>query len=148
MAIRIKDNWHRSERNVSQAKSLRDSAGALAFIGWRVALDRAQKLHREGYRYDSDRERIGVLTEFLAFEVQVADRLAYEHLDDAARAEFINALGQRLAEFMQDNMLDLAGPGDYRPAFIAAITSGRSRLPPSEVIAPQATITGSTPSPR
>lgn len=121
MAIRIKDKWHRSRRNQPAAKSLQDSAGALAFIGWRVALDRAQNLNREGFRYDSDIERIGVISEFVAFEIQVADRLAYGFLDDEARNVFVNALGQRFADYMQDNLSDLDGPRNYRNAFIALL---------------------------
>lgn len=118
MAIRIKDKWHQSRRNAPASKSLRDSAGALAFIGWRVALDRAQALNREGFRYDSDVERIGVISEFVAFEIQVADRLAHDFLDDDARDEFINALGHRFADHMQENLTDLDGPRNYRGVFI------------------------------
>jgi len=119
MAIRIKDKWHRSERNRSSYKSLQDSAGALAFIGWRVALDRAQNLNSEGFRFDSDIERVGVISEFVAFAIQVADRVAYEFLDDVDREIFINGLGLRLADHMQDNLSDLNGPRNYRDAFIA-----------------------------
>jgi hypothetical protein len=121
MAIRIKDKWHRSQRNRPTRKSLEDSAGALAFIGWRVALDRAQDLNREGFRYDSDIERVGVISEFVAFEIQVADRLAYEFLGDDDRELFINALGQCFADHMQDNLTDLDGPRNYRDAFIALL---------------------------
>jgi hypothetical protein len=121
VAIRIKDKWHRSQRNRPSAKSLQDSAGALAFIGWRVALDRAQDLNREGFRYDSDIERVGVMSEFVAFEIQVADRLAYEFLEDDDREVFINALGQRFADHMQDNLSDLDGPRNYRDAFITIL---------------------------
>ena len=121
MAIRIKDKWHHSHRNQPASKSLRDSAGALAFIGWRVALDKAQGLNREGFRYDSDVERVGVISEFVAFEIQVADRLAYDFLDDGARYDFINALGQRFADHMQENLTDLDGPRNYRDAFIALL---------------------------
>ncbi|MDX1434293.1 MAG: hypothetical protein R3286_17765, partial [Gammaproteobacteria bacterium] len=77
MAIRIKDKWHRSRRNRPGAKTLADGAGALAFIGWRLALDKAQNLNREGFRYDSDIERVGVVSELVAFEIQVADRIAH-----------------------------------------------------------------------
>jgi hypothetical protein len=121
VAIRIKDKWHQSSRNLAAAKSLDDSAGALAFIGWRVALDRAQNLNREGFRYDSDIERVGVICEFVAFEVQVADRLAYEFLNDDERAVFVNALGQRFADHVQDNLSDLDGPRNYRDAFVALL---------------------------
>lgn len=121
VAIRIKDKWHRSRRNQPTPKALEDSARALAFIGWRVALDKAQNLNREGFRFDSDIERVGVISEFVAFEIQVADRLVDELLDTDDRAVFINALGQRFADHMQDNLSDLDGPRDYRDAFIALL---------------------------
>ena len=121
MAIRIKDKWHESGRNRPAPKSLEDSAGALAFIGWRVALDKAQNLNHEGFRYDSDIERVGVICEFVAFEVQVADRLAYEFLNDDERAIFINALGQRFADHLQENLSDLDGPRNYRDAFVSLL---------------------------
>jgi len=121
VAIRIKDKWHRSGRNRPNEKSLEDSAGALAFIAWRVALDRAQSLNSEGFRYDSDIERVGVISEFVAFEVQVADRLCHEFLDDDQRGVFINAFGQRLADHMQENLSDLDQPRNYRDAFIALL---------------------------
>ncbi len=121
MAIRIKDKWHQSRRNRPTAKSLQDSAGALAFIGWRVALDNAQNLNREGFRYDSDVERIGIISEFVAFEIQIADRVSYEFLEDADRSVFINALGQRFADHMQENLSDLGGPRNYRGAFVALL---------------------------
>lgn len=121
MAIRIKDKWHQSRRNRPTPKSLQDSAGALAFIGWRVALERAQHLNREGFRYDSDIERVGVISEFVAFEIQVADRLVAGFLDDDEREMFINALGQRFADYVQDNLSDLDGPRNYRDAFISLL---------------------------
>lgn len=121
MAIRIKDKWHASQRNRPTSKSLEDSARALAFIGWRVALDKAQNLNREGFRFDSDIERIRVISEFVAFEIQVTDRIVNELLADDERAVFINALGQRFADHMQDNLSELDGPRNYRDAFIALL---------------------------
>lgn len=121
MAIRIKDKWHASQRNRPTPKSLEDSARALAFIGWRVALDKAQNLNREGFRFDSDVERIGVISEFVAFEIQFADRIVNELLANDERAVFINALGQRFADHMQENLSDLDGPRNYRDAFVALL---------------------------
>lgn len=118
MAIRIKSTWHDSGRNRATVKSLDDSAQALAFIMWRLALEEAKQLHREGFDYLSDKERVGVISEFLAFQVQVADRRAFELLEDAERSNFINALGQRVADHIQDNLADIAGPGNYRTPFI------------------------------
>ncbi len=121
MAIRLKSKWHRSERNRPAPKTLEDHASALAFIAWRLALEGTRGLHREGFDLPSDRERVGVISEFVAFQVQLADRLAYERLDDADRAVLVNALGHKLADHMQENVTDIAGPGAYRAPFIALL---------------------------
>ena len=121
MAIRIKSRWHHSERNEERRKTFADSAGALAFIIWRLAVEHAKAIHREGFDYASDRERIRVISEYCAFAVQLVDRLAYRRVDDEARAMLVVALGRRLADQMQDNLLDIAGPGDYRAPFVAML---------------------------
>ena len=118
MAIRIKSRWHHSDRNESQRKGFEDSAGALAFIVWRLSLEHARQLHREGFDYASDRERIRVISEFCAYAVQLVDRLAHQRIDDEARAVLIVSLGRRLSDLMQDNLLDIAGPGEYRAPFV------------------------------
>lgn len=121
MAIkRIKSTWHRPALDAGD-KSLQDIAGAIAFIAWRIALESAKDLHRERFNYGSDPQRVAVIAEFLAFLVQVADRLIYDMLDDADRTVVVNALGQRLADHVQDNLTDLFGPGDYRTPFIETL---------------------------
>ena len=121
MAIRIKSSWHESDRNKPTGKTLEDNAGALAFIAWRLSLESAKNLHSEGFEYRSDKERVGVISECLAFQIQLADRLTFERLGDEDREAFINALGHRLAVHMQENMEDIVGAGNYRPPFIAML---------------------------
>ena len=118
MAIRIKSKWHHSERNEARRKTFADSAGALAFIVWRLAVEHAREIHREGFDYASDRERIRVISEYCAFAVQLVDRLVHQRLEDEARTTLVVGLGRRLADRMQDNLLDIAGPGDYRAPFV------------------------------
>ena len=121
MAIRIKSRWHHSERNEEQRKTFADSAGAIAFIVWRLSVEHAREIHGEGFDYISDRERIRVISEYCAFAVQLVDRLAHQRIDDEARDMLVVALGRRLADQMQDNLLDIAGPGDYRAPFVAML---------------------------
>ena len=113
---RIKNTW-RDDRE----RSIEEVASALAYILWKVALESARDLHGEGYEYQSDPQRVAVMAEFVAFLVQVTDRLAYDRLEDEDRAALINALGRRLADQVQDNLTDLFGPGDYRAPFIATL---------------------------
>ena len=100
---------------------MENHATALAFITWSAALDTARKLHGEGYDYESDHQRIGVITELVAFAIHLCDRFAFESLDDDNRAALVNALGDRLAGHMQENLEQIAGPGNYRPPFISLL---------------------------
>lgn len=114
---RIKSRW----RDGGRDRSLDEVAGALAFITWRIALESAKDLHGEGYEYQTDPQRAAVIAEFVAFLVQSADRLVFELMGDEDREAFINALGRRLAEQVQDNLTDLFGPGEYRGPFIETL---------------------------
>lgn len=127
MALRrIKDRWHNStpdkaERDVVAEKSGEDQASALAYILWRLALNGAINLHAEDFRYDDDQQRIGVISELLAFEIQHVDRLTYDFIDVELRQPLINNLCQKVAQQMQDNLVDIAGPGNYIPPFVALL---------------------------
>ena len=123
MAIRIKSKWHHSGRNEAQRKTFADSAGALAFIVWRLSVEHAKEIHREGFDYASDRERIHVISEYCAFALQLVDRIAHRRIDDEARAMLVVALGRRIADLMQDNLLDVAGPGEYRAPFVEMLNA-------------------------
>lgn len=118
MALRIKSSWHDSDRNVGAEKGLEDNAGALAFIAWRIALDRAINLHGEDYVYRNDGQRIAIICELLAFEVALVDRLVFDALSYEERAFFMNVFAQRVGDHVQDNAQDLFGPGEYKAGFV------------------------------
>lgn len=121
MALRIKSRWPERRRSAVSDEVLAENGTALAFISWRLALEYARNIHGEGFDYASDRERVGVITEYVAFFIQCADRLAHARLADEERAVFIRALATGLVEQVQDNLTDLAGPADYRNPFIALL---------------------------
>jgi len=123
---RIKDRWHNStpensKRNVSSEKTGDDQASALGFIIWRKALNGAINLHAEDFHYDDDRQRIGVISELLAFQIQHVDRLTAEFITDTDRRNLISGLCQKVSAQMQDNLTDIAGPGNYIPPFVALL---------------------------
>ncbi len=123
---RIKDRWHNStpeqdSRDVLAEKTFDDQASALAYILWRQALNGAINLHAEDFRYDNDQQRIGVISELLAFQIQHVDRLTYSFVDADDRGQLINQLCRKVAKHMQDNLSDIAGPGSYIPPFIALL---------------------------
>lgn len=117
MALRIKSRWH----DDGTARSLEEIAGALAFIAWRLALDKAITLHGENFVYESDRQRLDVIQEYLYFEIQVIDRIAHEMLDQAQRRTLITNLALRLAGHMQENAEEMLGPADYGKPFIQGL---------------------------
>ena len=69
MALRIKSRWHDDEQN----RSIEEIAGALAFIIWRIAKDKAINLHGQDYVYESDQQRMDVIGEYLIFQLQIVE---------------------------------------------------------------------------
>ncbi|MBF0255717.1 MAG: hypothetical protein HQL47_04500 [Gammaproteobacteria bacterium] len=119
MAVRIKSHWHNDESD----RSMADVGSALAFNAWRIAKDKAINLHGEDFVYADDRQRMGVIVEYLIFQVQVADRTAHQllEMDDETRRSLVVSFVKNLAQHLQDNSEDLFGPGDYGSAFIAQL---------------------------
>lgn len=115
MAIRIKSQWHDEDSD----RSPDEIGGAIAFIAWRIALDKAITLHGQHFVYHDDSERLAVIAEYLAYEVQIADRLIHGMVDSDTRVAVITALVMKLADHFRDNAADLLGPGDHANRFIA-----------------------------
>lgn len=116
MALRIKSRWH----DDGQDRSIEEIAGALAFIIWRIAKDKAINLHGQDFVYEDDEQRMAVIVEYLIFQLQIADRLARDRigLDDETRQALIIGLAKKLAGHVQDNSQDILGPGDYVQPFV------------------------------
>jgi hypothetical protein len=117
MALRIKSHW----QNEDVDRSLAEVGGALAFIAFRIATDKAITLHCERFVYRDDAQRMLVIQEYVVFLIQIADRLAHRMLDDDQRRELITAFARKCVEHVQDNSQDLLGPGDYGSPFIARL---------------------------
>jgi hypothetical protein len=117
VALRIKSHWWNDESN----RSLPDIATALAFIAWRVSVDKAINLHCERFVYRDDAQRLAVIQEYLVFLIQIADRLAHDRLEEEDRRTLVTALARKAIEHVQDNSQDLLGPGDYGSPFIALL---------------------------
>ncbi len=119
MALRIKSHWYDEDAE----RSAEETAGALAFIAWRVAKDKAMNLHGERFIYESDLQRVAVIAEYLYFQVQIIDRMAHSRMPDEARKELVVQLALKLAGHMQENSHDLFGPGDYGKPFITGLNA-------------------------
>jgi len=116
MALRIKSRWHDDESE----RSLEEIAGALAFISWRIAKEKAINLHGEDFVYETDEQRMAVIVEYLIFQLQVVDRIAHQRLglNEEERRQLVLTLAKHLAGHLQDNSLDLFGAGDYVGPFV------------------------------
>jgi len=121
LAIRIKSKWFKRDNDRPSEDLLKENGQALAFISWRLAMDKAINLHGEDFVYENDQQRVYVIAEYLVYMICVADRHVYERITDEDRAHFVASLAKNLASHVQDNCLDLFGEGDYKPNFISMI---------------------------
>jgi hypothetical protein len=98
-ALRIKSQWFQT----GTAKTPQQTASAMAFIAWRVAQNTLKQMRSAHFDIDVGPQYFAFTREVLVFFTQVLDRMAYESMGPQARAEFITALVQRVAEILQDN---------------------------------------------
>lgn len=115
MAIRVKSRWANKDRKHSAA----EAASALAFIAWRIAGNMVLNLENEGFQTETNVQRLRAMSEALSFLVHITDRQVADTMSPEQRQVFITAYALKLADYMQENMDDLAGADtDYRKVFI------------------------------
>ena len=123
--MRIKSKWHATKRknNRSREKTPETLGGATGIFAWRMAMKHVDAIEDAGFELANAEQRFAVLTEFLIFLIQVADREAYLRLDEDKRGPYVTALALHLANTLDDNQQELLGPGEYRAAFIDRLNS-------------------------
>jgi len=109
----VKTRWRKKG-----ARTLAERAGVIGANVWKISLEIFKHMEKEEFRFGSDRLVTDVMAEFIAFLVQLADRAVYGRLSDADRATLIGETAHHLAATMENNQLDLFGPGEYRKPFI------------------------------
>jgi hypothetical protein len=114
----IKTRWRKKG-----PRSLADRAGVIGANVWKLALEFFRHMEKDGFRFGSDRLVTNVLTEFIAFLVQLVDRRVYGRLAEADRAALIAEVVRHLATTMENNQRDLFGPGEYRTPFIDTLNA-------------------------
>jgi hypothetical protein len=118
-AIRlIKTRWRKKG-----PRSLAERASVIGANLWKLALEFFRHMEKEGFRFGSDRLVTDVLTEFIAFLMQLVDRTLYGRVAEADRATLVAEAVRHLAATMQNNQLDLFGPGEYAKPFIDAMNA-------------------------
>jgi hypothetical protein len=109
-----KTRWRKKDA----PRTLADRAGVIGANVWKISLEIFRHMEKEEFRFGSDRLVTDVMAEFIAFLIQLVDRAVYGRLSDADRAVLIGEAGRHLAATMENNQLDLLGPGTYRKPFI------------------------------
>lgn len=112
--MRVKSRWSKKDKT----HSVEEIAGALAFIIWRIATNGVLSMENADFQTETQRQRLDIIAEFLAFAIHAADRMTIERFDEEQRVRFMTELAQKCAKHMEDNKRDVIGPGEYRQAFI------------------------------
>ena len=94
--LRIKAHWFKAE----SPKSPEQSASAMAFITWRIALNMLKRMREARFDIDAGPAYFGFVREVLVFLLAGIDRLAYAQLGDEARTPFTTAVVLRGAEIL------------------------------------------------
>lgn len=111
--MRIRTKWYKDKEH-----TLDEEAGAIALNLWRLAMKIMLNLENADYQTESNKQRLEVIGEILAFTIHVADRMTIQSFDEEARAVFVSALAKKCAKSLADNYYELYGKGSYSEDFI------------------------------
>jgi hypothetical protein len=106
MAIRMKTRFRGKG-----PKTVESRGNVVAYNIWKIAQESCRRMEKEGFKFRDDRQVTEVMTEIIAFLVQIADRIVYGQIAEDERARFVNALGKELAQHMANNLNEIAGDG-------------------------------------
>jgi len=99
---RVKTTWFKKEGE----RPAEEIASALATTIWRMADRAIDNLSKADFDIVTPQRGFKIIGELTAFAVHYVDRLVFPRMSDEARGEVISALGVRLAEVMEDNILE------------------------------------------
>lgn len=103
--IRIKTTWFKQD---GAPRAAEETASAIASVIWRLADKTVDSLSIADYDIITPQRGFRIIAELTCFLAHYADRLIYERVDDAERAALVNAIGLKLAEIMEENILDFS----------------------------------------
>ncbi|MEW6678007.1 MAG: hypothetical protein AB1421_08800 [Pseudomonadota bacterium] len=117
--VRVRTTWFKQDGE----RPVDDVASVLAATSWRLADKAVDNLSKADYDIVTPQRGFRIIAELACFLVHYADRLVYGRVDEAKRLEIVSATGIRVAEIMEDNILDFTGGQkdpdyDYKQGFI------------------------------
>ena len=119
MALRVKTVWFKKEGE----RPAEETATVLASLIWRLADKAVDNLSKADFDIVTPQRGFKIIAELTGFLAHYVDRLAFARMDDAKRQDLVSAIGVRLAEVMEQNVLDFTGGErdpdyDYQQAYI------------------------------
>jgi len=106
MALRIKNQWFQS----GAPKTPEQTASAMAFIVWRVTQNMVKQMREARFDIDVGPQYFAFMREVLGFLIQAVDRMAFDRMPAAERADFTSAMVRRVAEILEESELEWLGP--------------------------------------
>lgn len=100
--LRVKTTWFKKEGE----RPPEEVATVMASMLWRLADKAIDNLSKADYDIITPQRGFKIIAELSCFLVHYMDRLAFDRIDDTQRQELISATGIRLAEVMEQNILD------------------------------------------
>lgn len=117
--LRVKTVWFKKEGE----RPAEEIASVLASTIWRLADRTIDNLSKADFDILTPQRGFKILGELTCFLVHYVDRLAFERIDDAKRQDLVSSVGVRLAEIVEQNILDFNGGQrdpeyDYQQGYI------------------------------
>ena len=104
--MRIINKWHDK-----QNRSLEQIAASLGFNAWKISYNAIKSIQDAKIYFSSKYQGLLVITEFIAFQIQLADRLLYQRLNDQERDIFIQSFASKCLQTLNDNQVDFINEG-------------------------------------
>lgn len=123
MALRVKTVWFKKE---GEQRDPSEVATVIASTIWRLCDRTIDNLSKANFDIITPQRGFRIIGEMACFLVHYVDRLAFNRMDDAQRQDVVSAVGVRLAEIMEENIIELTGGEkdpeyDYQAGFIDLI---------------------------
>lgn len=119
--MRIKSRWNKKGKE----RSIEEIGGALAFIAWRIAQNGVLHMENEDFQTETQKQRLDVIFEFMAFLIHVADRLAFDELDEEERGRYVTSMAMNTLRQMRDNLRDYGMDGEAVDALYIPLINER-----------------------
>lgn len=119
--MRIISKWQEGD----EAHSIAEVAQTLGFNAWKIAYKSIKSMQDERLYFTSNTQGLLVVAEFMVFQIQIADRLAFDRMDPQERGHFVQVLAKKCLEILSDNRAELQAQDpaavDYKEDFLVVL---------------------------